>query len=581
MQERLRNRFLRICGIGYVSQGLIYNDLDKLGEKIDDKTINVGVSFPHNLRRRPNVAAGSQIVLAGANYELRAERLQGLNMDTEISLEAPRNADGKPVIPGFTDEPSTHTPSVVISKLTGANALTDTVSRWKAEGTDLGIMWRGHQETVLAAFGDTFGEWCGDGGGGEVWRSNVLLRSPNIDPSDGIRFDSASEGSDGVARELIPSRKESGSEITTIPTAAIAVGDRQYMAFMSVKEWGEPGLWRTNYSRIAYSDDLGETWNYEDGPTWQNTANWDHPFQMVAFAQQDPGTIYMFGTPSGRAGTLHLARVPSEKVLDRGAYEYWAGSEWALNDDSAATPLFQESVAELGVIYNFTLKRWVMIYLQALHDDDMVVRTAQTPTGPWSQPKVVASHADHPIPYGGFIHPASAEGNDIYYSLSEWRTYSVYLMRVTLDSGARIVRPNLVQDTSFERQAGTTVVAPWRSTHGTAIERMGDGNTQFSGITNARLTEKGSEISQRIRVKPGTRYEAAAFLSTPHGGSGEFGVRGCDGVTLAATATTCAEGYERLCMEVDSGEHTWLEIYARSTSRWPVLVDAVSLAERD
>lgn len=480
--------------------------------------------------------------------------------------------------PPPVDGPTAHTPSVVISKITGANALTDTVSRWKVQGTDLGIFWMGDDATLLTAFGDTFGKWSGDGGGGQEWRSNVLLRSSQLNPSDGITFDSAIEEEDGMARELIPSMKLSGIEMTTIPTAAIAVGGRQYMAFMSVNEWGDPGRWNTNFSRIAYSDDLGETWNYEDGPTWENTEDWSHPFQMVAFAQRDADTLYMFGTPNGRAGTVSLARVASDRILERDAWEYWDGSEWD-SDEFAVTPLFDSPASELSVIYNRDLDRWVMVTLQEA--DGLILRTAPEPTGPWSDATLIADPLDHPSLYGGFIHPASATGSDIYYAMSEWRTYSVYLLRVTIDADGAIQRPNLVPDHNFEWQLGDEIGAPWTITGAVKQDTIYGASDHFSGITNARLAEAGAVVSQQIRAEPRTHYEAAAFLSTPDGGSGEFGVRGCDGAVLASAETTGVAGYERLLVSVDSGECEWLEVYARSTGAGPVLVDTFSLAERD
>ena len=35
-------------------------------------------------------------------------------------------------------------------------------------------------------------------------------------------------------------------------------GNVQYVSFMSVKQWGSPGQWTTNYAAIAYSTDNGE-----------------------------------------------------------------------------------------------------------------------------------------------------------------------------------------------------------------------------------------------------------------------------------------------------------------------------------
>lgn len=470
------------------------------------------------------------------------------------------------------------TPSVVISKMTGVHALTDTMEPWRIEGTDLGIFWNGNDDAILTAFGDTFGRWGQDGGGGQEWRSNVLLRTSSLDPSEGIHFDSAVEDESGAAAELIPSMKLSGTQMTTIPTAGIAVGDRQYMAFMDVREWGDPGRWTTNFSRIAYSDDLGETWNHEDGPTWENTDATDHPFQMVAFAQKDDNHVYMFGTPNGRAGTVSVARAASDSLLDKDAWEYWGGSEWS-DDEFAVAPLFDNPASELSVIYNRDLDRWILITLQEA--DGLILRTAPEPTGPWSDWTLITEPVDHPTLYGGYIHPASAEGNDIYFALSEWRTYNVYLHRVTIDADGSVLRPNLVPDHNFEWQTDREIGEPWTTSGEVRHDDIYGAATHFSGITNARLESQGSEVAQPIPVEPGAEYQASVFISAHNDGAeGEFGVRSCDGSVLASTTTSTIGVYERLIVDFAVGECEWVEIYATSTSDDPVLVDAFGLTMR-
>ena len=39
--------------------------------------------------------------------------------------------------------------------------------------------------------------------------------------------------------------------------------------------------------------------------------------------------------------------------------------------------------------------------------------------------------SDYPKAYGGFIHPWS-DGDDLYFTMSEWDSYNVYLMRAQL-----------------------------------------------------------------------------------------------------------------------------------------------------
>src|SRR5699024_8670611 len=217
---------------------------------------------------------------------------------------------------------------VLVEEMTGAGAVTDTAAQWQVEGTDLGIMWDDGHGGVLTAFGDTFGDWSGDGGGGGDWRSNVLLRSTDTDLTDGMSFDWALEDAPGHAGEIIGSAKVPGEEHTTIPTAGIEIEGRQYLSYMSVREWGDPGQWWTNFAQLVYSDDGGQTWRSDRMPRCETDAHGSSPLQMHAFVRDD-GYLYVFGTPNGRFGAAHLARVAEDQVADQSAYEYFTGQGWS------------------------------------------------------------------------------------------------------------------------------------------------------------------------------------------------------------------------------------------------------------
>lgn len=445
----------------------------------------------------------------------------------------------------------THSPAVLISQLTGPGSLNETHTRWAVTGTDLGIMWDNGSGEVLTAFGDTFGQWTGPGGGGGDWRSNVLLRSSDTDLSDGMTFDSAVEDRAGHAGEIIPSKKVNGDEMTTIPTAGIAVGDRQYLAFMSVKQWGPPGEWDTNFSRIAYSDDNGETWNTTDGPQWTNTADGEHPFQMVSFAEKD-GFVYMHGTPNGRHGGVSVARVPAADILDKEAYSYWNGTTWVLGDDTAAVQVVPPAAAELSVRYDEYSGKWLMMYLDG--NLDVVLRTADEPQGPWSDSQVAASFSDYPGLYGGYIHPWSADG-EIYFALSEWDPYNVFLLKIEIDRDGEITNKNLIRDPSFER-ASTGAMGPWVCTGNCGIDR--NHTWAYSGIRQAWMRHNTGwiEIHQDVEVKPHTEYTLTGYVVT--GGvpaDGIFGVRqaGPGGAVLAETSFQQVGRYTRYSVTFDSG----------------------------
>lgn len=301
-------------------------------------------------------------------------------------------------------------------------------------GTDLGILWDcGHGE-VMIAFGDSYGlGWGGDGGGpgNADWRSNVLALSHDDDPARGLVFTTMIQDTPGHAQEVIASRKD-GDEVTSIPTGGITVGARHYLAFMSVHHWGLPGQWQTNFAGLAYSDDQGKTWTKDAKAIWKNTAAWDDPFQQTALTKSD-GYVYLFGTPNGRRGSVCLARVPQQHLLDKSAYQYWDGRHWQTAQELDAQPVVSGPAGELSVAYNSFFRRWLMLG----RDDDrqaLVLRDAPALTGPWSAATVVVKDADCPGQYGGFIDPLHNKGPDLYFMLTQWKPYNVFWMHATLKS---------------------------------------------------------------------------------------------------------------------------------------------------
>lgn len=322
-----------------------------------------------------------------------------------------------------------------VALLTGPGSINATDVRYQVKGTDLGIMWEDERGRILTAFGDTFGSgWTGPGGGiGNPatldWRSNTLARSRDGDPSDGLSFDDFVTDRPGHAAELLPSLKLDHVEISTIPTGGINVGGRDYLSLMSVRHFGPPGQWTTNHSGLAYSDDRGETWVEVLGARRPNTPAFDDPFQMMALAPRD-GRVYVFGTPNGRFGNAHVARVAQDRLLDLTAYEYWTGTGWERGPASLARPVVEGPVGELSVRYDEMLQAWTMMYLDESLGS-IVLRLASEPTGPWGAEHAVASAAEYPGLYGSFLHPRS-EGRDIYFTMAQWDLYNVSLMRVVL-----------------------------------------------------------------------------------------------------------------------------------------------------
>jgi hypothetical protein len=358
-------------------------------------------------------------------------------------------------------------------------------------GTDLGIMWDGGmrlgERFVHVAFGDTFANsnMTGD------WRSNVLLVSTDHNLNNGLQLVQT-----GYAGRFIGPFNGRlglfGSEVTQIPTSGIQIDGKQFVNFMSVKSWDTPGRWTTNYSAISVYDQSQDKWVL--APSTIRSAGWfrsttryvpgSQNFQQAAYVLQPEDQVgedgvrylYAFGTPSGRAGSAYISRVAEGSVTDLSKYEYWNGSKWVRNRPAVAAPIIGDSkrstglfgfvvdwandpnvfggylgglfgaktggnVSEMSVQYNEYLGKYVVLYGDG--NNDIRLRTADTPEGPWSAPVTIATSKQYPGLYAPMIHPWSGTGdlrngdnepdlNNLYWNMSLWGDYNVVLMQTDL-----------------------------------------------------------------------------------------------------------------------------------------------------
>lgn len=337
--------------------------------------------------------------------------------------------------------PDVHPAAIeLVAPVTGEDSPNRTGSRFGFLATDLGILWDDGAGGVLAAFGDTYGEgWQGPGAGARSadHRRNVLARSTATSAKalrGGLPLDQVIEDRPGHAAEILPADPRRRIESTVIPTAGIAVDGVQYLHYMSVKWWGRPGRWRTNYGGLARSADGGATWTKDpEDPQarWRNTWFGRHPFQMGAFAR-DERWVYFFGTRNGRFGDIHLARVEPSGLADPSAYEYRAGTGWTRHA-RRARPVAAGPCGELSVSFHSGLGLWLMVHL----DDPggrIVLRGAAEATGPWSEGRTLVAGADHPALYGGYLHPSALDGDEIFFTVSRWGPYNVYLFRAEVSA---------------------------------------------------------------------------------------------------------------------------------------------------
>ncbi|MBP6389380.1 MAG: DUF4185 domain-containing protein [Flavobacteriales bacterium] len=193
----------------------------------------------------------------------------------------------------------------------------------------------------------------------------------------------------------------------------------------------------------------------------QRLRNFDHP----GLPEVDGEGILIFGSGGYRRSNIYLAHVPLNRLEDRSAIRYFAGSDassrplWG-RDEASARPLFLSgSVGEFGVRWNPFISRFVMLYNG---DNPYVVLEHQSPHpwGPWSGPENIL---DMRTAFGQFIHeenkpdglsdpcredkgggvyapylierfttPNHEGSTTMYFAMSVWNPYNVMLMSATV-----------------------------------------------------------------------------------------------------------------------------------------------------
>jgi hypothetical protein len=366
------------------------------------------------------------------------------NVSQPVPNAAPAQLQAPDAVPAPT-APGTS----LVGWVTGPNSPNNTLQRFGINGADLGIMWDNgdtFNDQVLIAFGDTYG-YCSLGG---QHRYNALFRSqdralthgisvPNGSPGD--RYSGSPERQPGFSKQIINKLIRVPAEEAIIPTAGISVGRTQYLNFMSVRNWGSPAQWGTNYSAIAMSPDNGENWGIYPGTVRTPAADGiagvpyvpgNENFQQGAFVRTGDGYVYSFGTPSGRGGPAFVSRVPEGFLPDLTKYQYWNSDNgsWVPNNPAAATPVIPAPVSEMSAQYNTYLKKYLVLYCNGAND--VVARTAPAPQGPWGPEETLVSSTQIPGGvYAPYVHPWST-GRDLYFNLSLWSAYSVMLMHTVL-----------------------------------------------------------------------------------------------------------------------------------------------------
>lgn len=253
-------------------------------------------------------------------------------------------------------------------------------------------------------FGDTF--LPASARDGLKWRSSSWSWSTYTPSDPGIGPWTHALDTDGLARQLLPHTEEEaafnlaheghdacaagsscGSRRTPWPQAIVtdAAGEQAVIFYLNM-ETGPGGAWDF-YSvsgSVASWSDPGEPALRNEPPLF---ARDEPPWGSAAVRVDD--TIYVYGCRfDGQRKPCLLARVAFESARDRTRYRFWTGAGWS-EDWREAGPVFPGG-SLFSVHHNAHLGKFVAFYIPDL-DGQFVMRTADLPQGPWSEPRFVGT----------------------------------------------------------------------------------------------------------------------------------------------------------------------------------------------
>jgi len=186
-------------------------------------------------------------------------------------------------------------------------------------------------------------------------------------------------------------------------------------------------------------------------------------FVNVSVIEGDADVLWIYGTGAYRKSSVFLARVARDRLADRSSWRYWP--EFSPNEADARPLVHSDCIGELSVRRVPGSDVICMAY-NASQPRGIHLRTATSPTGPWSDPEVIfdpfrdAGYGVHmhqstdatgyddglSMPgrerewggeYGPYLVPEWCDAEtpgvlSLVYTLSTWNPYTVRLLRTVV-----------------------------------------------------------------------------------------------------------------------------------------------------
>ena len=328
----------------------------------------------------------------------------------------------------------------IVGWVTGPDSPNQTIQRFAITGTDLGIMWdngdpANHQVLMASRRHQRLPRHSRQAMA--VQRAVPQPRRVAVEHGRRARWRGRepvfrlTRVANGHLRQIINSIGQAPDETGIIPTTGIAVGRNQYLNFMSIRNWDSPGSWSTNFAATAVSSDNARPGGLPRHHPHARGGKRELPDGRVP--RRDPAIRTSIRSERRRGERFGVRRACGPQLhpdLTSTNIELRQPSSALPANPQAATPVIPGRVGEMSAQYNTYLKQYLVLYGNGAND--IVMRTAPAPQGPWGPEQLLVPSMQIPGGvYAPYLHPWST-GKELYYNMSLWSAYNVMLMHTTL-----------------------------------------------------------------------------------------------------------------------------------------------------
>lgn len=132
--------------------------------------------------------------------------------------------------------------------------------------------------------------------------------------------------------------------------------------------------------------------------------------------RSEDGYVYVYGTANPERDlvfgwSLHVARARPDQLVDIESWEYWNGDGWSTEEGNATAVIPAVGGVEQTLSVFHDAGTWYAVSKRDGYlGSDVVIRSAPSPTGPFTAGEVVASRPSYPeagiLRYAALAHPA-------------------------------------------------------------------------------------------------------------------------------------------------------------------------------